>query len=269
MGHEAFGTIDAVGARVSPARLGELVVVEPNIVCFTCDQCLVGRTSACRDRRSVGMNRQGALAESLVVPSAFAWSAPPVDASSLVCIEPLTVVETALRRVGPTDIAPALVVGLGPQGLLMTLALLRRGIEVHAIDLDPERMALAGSLGAHPTTGEASAERFGFAVDTVGATASLRTTLDSLAIGGSALLLGLEGGAIDIAGATVVRRQLRLAGSLTYDHPADFEKTVALVAEEAVDPGLIITDEVPLEDVQRAFESSGSARGKTWIRIGR
>ena len=77
MGHEAFGTIESVGDRVSSSRVGELVVVEPNIVCFSCDQCLAGRTSACRRRVSVRINRPGALAELLVVPGPFARAAPP------------------------------------------------------------------------------------------------------------------------------------------------------------------------------------------------
>ena len=37
MGHEAFGTIDAVGDGVRADRIGETVVVEPNVACFTCE----------------------------------------------------------------------------------------------------------------------------------------------------------------------------------------------------------------------------------------
>ena len=73
MGHEAFGTVVAVGERVPEERIGETVVVEPNLACFRCGPCQRGLTSACENRLSVGMNRPGALAERLVVPSRFAW----------------------------------------------------------------------------------------------------------------------------------------------------------------------------------------------------
>ena len=102
MGHEAFGTIEAVGRDVDPGRLGEVVVVEPNIACGACPECQRGRSSACRQRRSTGMNRQGALAERLVIPAHLAWRVETRDPRDLACVEPFTVVETALRRLPGT-----------------------------------------------------------------------------------------------------------------------------------------------------------------------
>ena len=80
MGHEAFGTIEAVGRAVPSTRLGELVVVEPNIICGRCESCRRGRTSACTQRQSVGMNRPGAIAELVVVPTQHAWRVPDGNA---------------------------------------------------------------------------------------------------------------------------------------------------------------------------------------------
>ena len=65
-----------------------------------------------------------------------------------------------------------------------------------------------------------------------------------------------------------MRRQLTIRGSLTYDHPGDFASTVARVQGRVVAPGRVITDEVPFAEAPRAFRDSGSARGKTWIRVG-
>jgi hypothetical protein len=56
-------------------------------------------------------------------------------------------------------------------------------------------------------------------------------------------------------------------GSLTYDHPADFQAAIRIVAGEGFGPGRIVSDEHPLTDAQGAFEGSSSAAGKTWIRI--
>ena len=115
MGHEAFGVVDTVGPDVSPERIGQTVVVEPNVACFACDQCSRGWTSACADRQSVGMNRPGALAERLVVPSRFAWTAPDVRFTDLVGVEPTAVAMAALRRLGTALPDTAVVIGSGPR----------------------------------------------------------------------------------------------------------------------------------------------------------
>ena len=88
------------------------------------------------------------------------------------------------------------------------------------------------------------------------------------AIGGTILVLGLDATPIALTAQTIVRRQLTIRGSLTYDHPDDFASTVARVQGGVVAPGRVITDEVPLAEAPRAFRDSGSARGKTWIRVG-
>jgi alcohol dehydrogenase/L-iditol 2-dehydrogenase len=266
MGHEAFGTIEALGPEVSPDRIGQTVVVEPNATCFACDQCRRGWTSACAQRRSVGMNRAGALAERLVVPSRYAWSIPDLGGPDLVCVEPTTVVLAALRRLGAPPPDSALVVGIGAQGLMMTLALLERGVSVYAQDVNADRVAFAVELGARRAASD-DARRFHLVLDTVGSPSSMAVALEYVEVGGTVLCLGLDDRRLDLDAQTLVRHQLTLRGSLTYDHPADFAAAVSLVAEGRLAPGRIVTDEYPLEETQVAFERSGSARGKTWIRI--
>jgi alcohol dehydrogenase/L-iditol 2-dehydrogenase len=264
MGHEAFGVIERLGPGVSTERLGHTVVIEPNLPCFTCDQCSRGWTSACVQRLSVGMNRVGALAERVVVPDRFAWSMPGVPVTDLVCVEPTTVAVAALRRLGPLP-ESALVVGVGAQGLVMTLALMERGVAVYVEDVNPDRVAFAVDLGAVPVETN-DVRRFHLVVDTVGSPSSMATAIDRVD-GGTLLCLGLDSRPLDLSAQTLVRRQLTLRGSLTYDHPVDFEEVTALITEGRFSPGRIITDEYALEDAQLAFEGSGSTRGKTWIRI--
>jgi alcohol dehydrogenase/L-iditol 2-dehydrogenase len=268
MGHEAFGTIEAVGEHVPAERLGETVVVEPNAVCVACEQCRRGRTSACLARQSVGMNRPGALAESLVVPSRFAWAVDSgMKPRDLVCVEPLSVVQAALRRHHEPLPDAALVVGVGPQGLLMSLALLDRGVEVRVHDINPDRVAFAARLGARAARLDDAESPFDLVVDTVGSPASTEVALARLQVGGTLLFLGLDDRPFELSARAIVRGQMVLRGSLTYDHPIDFESTVAFVASGQIGPGRIVTEEHPLEDVQRAFEQNAAASGKTWIRV--
>jgi alcohol dehydrogenase/L-iditol 2-dehydrogenase len=267
MGHEAFGTIVEVGARVPSERVGETVVVEPNIADLTCDRCRAGWTSTCTGRQSVGMNRQGALAERLVVPGRFAWPMPGVEPADLVCVEPTTVVLAAIRRLGGVLPTSALVVGVGAQGLLMSLVLLERGVAVDVFDLNPDRLAFAAGLGAGPLQ-EGEGRSYPLVVDTVGSPGSFETSLGHAEVGGTILILGLDGRPLEVTAQTLVRRQLTVRGSLTYDHPDDFQTTVSLVSEGHFRPGRIVGHVFPLEEAQTAFEHSPEAIGKTWIRPG-
>ena len=267
MGHEAFGTIDAIGRNVAEQLIGQRVVVEPNIACLECEQCRRGRTSACVDRRSVGMNRPGALAERLVVPSRFAWPVRSSVPEDLVCAEPTTVVTAALRRLGAPPPESVLVVGVGAQGLLMSVALLERGVTVHGYDLNPDRIAFAGGLGVQPASVDEGSPRFDLVIDTVGSPASAEVAIRGLQVGGTLVVLGLDNRPLQLTAQALVRRQIVVRGSLTYDHPADFEATVALI-DGGFTPGRAVSDEYELPEAQLAFERSGSAIGKTWIRVG-
>jgi threonine dehydrogenase-like Zn-dependent dehydrogenase len=267
MGHEAFGTIEAVGRDVDSSRLGQLVVIEPNISCDDCAPCRRGRSSACQRRQSVGMNRQGALAERLVVPSDRAWPVAHREPRDLVCLEPLVVVETALRRLPTTLPEEALVVGVGAQGSLMCLALTRRGVRTYVADVNRDRIAFAvdrlGATALHPEDDR----RFDLVVDTTGVPDAFRQAMDRSEVGATILELGLHGRQLELTSEALVRGQFVLVGSLTYDHPDDFQRGIALVTSGAVAPGLVINDEYGLAEAQRAFESSTEASGKTWIRL--
>lgn len=264
MGHEAFGVVDAVGEGVPPGRIGETVVVEPNAVCFTCPPCLAGMTSACQNRQSVGMNRPGALADWLVVPSAFAWATTITDPETLVCVEPLTVVSAALRRLARPVPDRALVVGIGPQGLLMSLVLMSRGARVHAVDVNADRLAFATSLGVVANDAD---DPFPLTVDTAGSPGAHATAVDHTAIGGALVVLGFDDRPMGTSSTTLVRRQLTFRGSLTYDHPTDFRATLELLADGNVAPSRAVTRGYDIGDIQQAFDEGGAAPGKVWIRL--
>ncbi len=267
MGHEAFGVVEAVGEGVESARIGELVAVEPNIACGACPECARDRTSACENRRSVGMNRQGALAEKLVVPSSRAWPMAGLEPRDLVCVEPFTVVETALRRLPTALPERALVVGVGAQGLLMSLALRRRGTHVHVMDVNTERVDFAiTSLGVERAVPD-DALRFPLVVDTTGVPAAVSEAIARCEVGATMLELGLDDRTFELDATTLVRRQLVLRGSLTYDHPADFRWSTALLSEGSVSPGRVVSHEFPFREAQQAFETGASAPGKSWIRL--
>jgi alcohol dehydrogenase/L-iditol 2-dehydrogenase len=159
------------------------------------------------------------------------------------------------------------VIGVGSQGLLMAMSLVERGARVLAHDVNPARLALAEQLGARALGPDEASAEVDLAVDTVGLQASVDVALRHVSIGGTVLVLSLDATPFQISAQALVRRQLLVRGSLTYDHPGDFRATVGRVQAGTIAPGRVITDEYALVDAQRAFEASRSAGGKTWIRV--
>jgi alcohol dehydrogenase/L-iditol 2-dehydrogenase len=188
-------------------------------------------------------------------------------ATDLVCVEPTTVVLAALRRLKMPIPDSALVVGVGAQGLTMTLALIERGVATFVTDINPSRVALAAKLGAIPLVAD-DKRGFGLIVDAAGAPSSMNLALGRAEPGATVLCLGLDSRPLELSAQTLVRHQLTLQGSLTYDHPGDFETAIAAIVGGRLHPGRIVTDEYPLADAKAAFDRSGAAAGKTWVRVG-
>jgi 2-desacetyl-2-hydroxyethyl bacteriochlorophyllide A dehydrogenase len=264
-GHEAFGEIVAAGRGVGPERIGQRVAIEPNIPCSACPACRSGLTSACPDRRSLGFSAPGTLAEKIAVPAEFAWEVPSDwSDEDAVCTEPLTVALAAIRRSGVSGFADGvrcLVVGAGSQGAMLCAGLVASGLRPRVIEPHAGRRALATSLGAAVAGADDGA--FDVVFETSGTSAALADAVERTAAGGTVVLIGLAGESAPLATEVVVRRQLRIQGSLTYDHPGDF----ATVIKRNLRPGRVLRACYPLAEAERAFRSAQEVPGKTWIRL--
>ncbi len=67
-GSEIVGTVAAKGPRVKGIKVGQRVLVAPNISCGRCSQCKKGRDSRCLEFKIVGLQIQGGYAEYAAVP---------------------------------------------------------------------------------------------------------------------------------------------------------------------------------------------------------
>ena len=263
-GHEAFGEIVAAGPGVGLERIGQRVAIEPNVPCLRCPPCRSGLTSACSDRRSLGFSAPGTLAEKIAVPAEFAWEVPgDWSDEDAVCTEPLTVALAAIRRSGVSCSGGVrcLVVGVGSQGAMLCAGLVAYGLSPYVIEPHAGRRELAASLGARPA--EANDGDFDVVFETSGTSAALADAVQRTAAGGTVVLIGLASEPAPLATEVVVRRQLRIQGSLTYDHPGDF----ADVIKRNLRPGRVLRACYPLAEAERAFRAAREVPGKTWIRL--
>jgi threonine dehydrogenase-like Zn-dependent dehydrogenase len=261
LGHEGGGTVVRVGSAVTDRHEGQRVVIEPNIPCFTCQQCLQDRTSLCPQRRILGMNRPGIAAERVSVPAHMTWPVPmDWGPDRLVTLEPFAVAVAATRRSGITPSDEALIVGAGALGQQLCRALLSVGITPDITDVDRRRVAAAERLGARPTGDE---RRYRFVFETAGASAAIAAAIAALAGSGTLTLLGLEDSSIEFHPAEFVRRGQVLRGSIIYDHPSHFRAAVELHMTSAPPPA--VAQGMPPQEAQRAFKQARATPLKSWI----
>ncbi len=153
-GHEAMGTVDAVGPGVDGSLLGRRVAVEPAINCGRCAWCLRGEPNVCPHHSFLGLPPQdGALQEFMVHPARLVLPVPDaLSDDEAVLLEPLAVAVHALDRAGYRPGEPAIVLGAGPIGLSILLVLADAGCpEIVVTDKLDYRLDLARQLGATVT----------------------------------------------------------------------------------------------------------------------
>jgi threonine dehydrogenase-like Zn-dependent dehydrogenase len=149
MGHEFVGRVAAVGSAVVGRVRGDRVVVEPNHSCGVCPLCLEGNRNLCLSRTAIGIDVDGAFAQSVCLPARCCWPAPAdVPDEDLLVTEPLAVVVRAVERGTPRAGESAAVVGVGTLGLLALQVLRSRGLRVLAVGRTARRSGLARELGA-------------------------------------------------------------------------------------------------------------------------
>ena len=99
VGHEFVGEIVKIGDNVRGYEPGQIVSGEGHVVCGRCRNCMAGRRHMCAHADGIGVNRPGAFAEYLSLPSANLWlhnDGIDLDVASL--FDPLgNAVHTALQ----------------------------------------------------------------------------------------------------------------------------------------------------------------------------
>ncbi len=153
MGHEFCGTIVQVGAGVTSYQEGQRVTMATTIGCGECDACRAGYTNRCVDLEAIGFHYHGAMAPWVAIPAKAVRqrnlvAVGDLDAELAALSEPLSCVINAVSRPPAGSVRRALVVGLGPLGLMHGPVLRSRGAEVIVGVQSPGvRRDLGGRMG--------------------------------------------------------------------------------------------------------------------------
>ena len=168
VGHECVAEVVACGEEVSGFRRGDRVIVPWAVSCGSCSHCLTGLTSKCREAGETfvsgygfgeALGPWGGMVSDLVrVPYANAMLvAVPTGIDPVTLASASDNIPDAWRTVAPLleryPGAPVLVVGGGAPSIGLYaagIALALGSPQVDYVDCDPDRLAIAQSLGANP-----------------------------------------------------------------------------------------------------------------------
>lgn len=275
LGHEAAGTVEAIGPGVTHVAPGDDVAVNPSLPCGACAQCLAGRPIHCTEMRFLGSamrmpHVQGAFRSAFTCEAARAVKLRPgLSVERAAFAEPLSVCLHAASQAGPLLGARVLVTGAGPIGVLcVAVARLAGAREIVATDLVLEPLGIARAMGAdrtHALQAEPDAlaaytagkGHFDVAFEASGAGAALVGALAAIRPGGTVVQVGV-GGEAAVPLSALVAREARLVG--TFRFHAEFTHAVEVLAAGRLDPTPMLTEVVPAEEAIRAFDLASDRR---------
>lgn len=247
-------------------RDGAFVVANPILSCGECRSCREGRRHLCERRQVLGVHRQGAFAESVLVPTNNLVEVKALDLTRAAMVEPIA---TALHawRLSPMPSRDIAVLGAGPIGMSLLHVLKANGIgSITVTDIAPERRAMALQCGADAAA-ETAEGSYDAVFDTVGAVTTRRNAVENVRPGGTAVLVGLHAPELAVAGGPLVAGERTIRGSFAYT-PDEFEESIGLAA--SLDTRWIAT--VPFDQSAQSFSdlltgAADPARVKTHFSI--
>lgn len=153
LGHEFAGEVEAIGDGVDTVAVGDRVAGVPLLPCMACEDCERGNYASCRQYSFIGSKQQGSFAETVTLPARNVVKiADEVPFEQAVLFEPATVALHGILHAAMGGGQTVAVLGCGTVGMFaLQFARIFGASQVVACDVDDERLALAGRLGADQT----------------------------------------------------------------------------------------------------------------------
>jgi L-iditol 2-dehydrogenase len=264
-GHELAGRLED----------GRAVGIHPDVGCGDCAFCRAGFENRCPYRVSIGIDRNGGLAEWVTVPERHVLPVDGVPLELSPVLEPLACCLHAVMLLGVRPGDRALVVGAGAMGILSMWALQQAGARVAVSQRSRQRRELAAELGADAVLGpgDGAAEALGepprVAIVTAPGAEPLAWALEEIAVGGAVhAFAGTPGGA-PVDANLAHYRHLTIVGS-TGSALSDYRRAVDLVSSGRIRLDNLPATTVPLEEVPDILLGERATPGlKVLVEVGR
>jgi L-idonate 5-dehydrogenase len=282
LGHEASGTVVALGQGVSGLAKGDRVAINPSRPCGTCEFCQKGLPIHCLEMRFNGSamrmpHEQGLFRDHIVVEARQCVPvAAGVSLAEAACAEPLAVCLHARNRAGDLTGQRVLVTGAGPIGALCAAVAIEAGAaEVVVTDLQDFTLDVARHMGATRTVNVATngagldvyaagKGTFDVAFECSAAAPAIKSAITCLRPQGRLVQVGVAGDtAVPLN--MLVGKEITYCGTQRFD--GEFGDAVAMIAQRRIDVRPIITATYPLDRAIEAFDAAGNRSGAVKVQL--
>jgi alcohol dehydrogenase len=275
-GHELAGTVVAVGPEVRGVRGGERVTVPFCLGCGRCAPCRAGETQICDDDYQPGFTGPGSFARYVALPHAelnlvrLPDSLGFVEAAALGC-RFMTAYAAIAVHGRPAAGEWVAIHGCGGVGLSAVMIAVGQGAHVVAVDIDPEKLALARELGAEhaldaragdpaAAVREATGGGAHVALDALGSAATCAASVESLRKRGRHVQVGLMVGderSVPVPMSRVISHELELTGvhGMAVRH---YPALLDAIAAGRLQPARLVRTTVPLERAGEELAAMGT-----------
>lgn len=272
IGHEYVGEIVEKGRNVKNWNIGDIVSGEGHIVCGKCRNCLSGRGHLCKDTVGVGVNRDGAFAQYIVIPQENVRKCEKDIPEEMYSIfDPFgNAVHTALSfNLSGEDV---LITGAGPIGIMAAAVCKHVGARrVVITDINDERLELAKKLGINYTVNTSKndlseimkelsiKEGFDVGLEMSGSEQALNTMIDNMIHGGRIALLGLLKSDSKVDWSKIIFNGIIIKGIYGREMHETWYKMSAML-QGGLDISNIITHRLDITEYEKGFEAMNSGK---------
>jgi propanol-preferring alcohol dehydrogenase len=277
-GHEGAGTVVELGPDVTHLKEGDRVgIAWLHSACGHCKFCLSGWETLCLEQKNSGYSVDGSFAQYALAQADYLGRIPDnlsfVDAAPILCAG-----VTTYKGLKETETRPGewvVISGVGGLGHVAIQYARAMGLRVAAIDLGPEKMALARKLGAEITVDAKTQDppteiqkQIGGAqgvLVTAVSTIAFKQAIGMLRRGGTCVLNGLPPGEFPISIFDVVLNRYTIRGSIVGTR-LDLEEALTFAADGKVRATI---ETQPLQSINDVFArlKSGQVNGRVVLQM--
>jgi threonine dehydrogenase-like Zn-dependent dehydrogenase len=243
LGHEFAGTIDAVGPAVHDLRVGDPAAVCPVLPCGHCPTCFAADPINCPHRTMLGIDRDGAFAEFVVVPAACVFPVPNGLAFAVAAYAEPVAAALAVFNAGLDARQQGTVLGRNRFATLVT--------------------RLLKALGFHQVTTDAdvAADSVDFAIETRLTENTLSQLFRIVRPGGTIVIKSRVPGGILVDFTAAIRKQIAIR-AVNY---GSFRRAIGLLAEGQLEVADLIGSVRPLDDFAAVFAAEKTESIKLFL----
>ena len=264
LGHEIGAEVIETDPGETDLTPGDLVAVEPLLVCGECFPCRQGRYNCCTSIQVLGIHTDGGICERISVPRHLVRKpSVPLSAEQLCLCETISVGAQGVKRARIAKDEYVVIIGAGPVGLGAMFAARHRGARAMVSEISAPHRELAREAGADVVV-DPSAEDLPARVrewtgldgahvvlEAVGIAPTIESTIDLAAPTGRIVIIGAMKGTVSIPIDTLMRKEIEFLTTRNSCHV--FPEVLEIAAAYQADLARMITHRFTLEEAPEAF----------------